>query len=197
MIYLINRLFVLALIAVSGLAWAGCSNLKGDSKATGEKKAEKPAAKSNSGYPPAPRVIANTTLKALDGEDFSIGDFKGKVVLVNLWATWCAPCIQEMPHFNELQAKYGEDGFVMVGLNTDEETEDQVSRFVKEQKLNYKIGWATQEIAEEFVKISKLPGIPQSLLLNRNGEMTGMFRGGGGEVIEKMVESVDKLMAEK
>jgi len=176
---------------------AGCPAAENSSDGSQADRNEKNEAKSRSGYPAAPRAISETKLKALDGEDFKISDYKGKVVLINLWATWCAPCIEEMPHFIKLQNKYGEDGFVMVGLNSDEETEAQVSSFVKQQNLNYKIGWATNEVAEEFMKISKLPGIPQSLLLNRDGEMTGMFRGGGANVIDKMVESVDKLMAEE
>ena len=184
---------MVALLAVAVFA-VSCASTVGNDVKPNESKPEK---KSTGEYPPAPRAIADTDLKALDDETFKISDYEGKVVLINLWATWCGPCLEEMPYFRKLQDKYGDDGFIVVGLNSDEETEFQVREFVKEQKLNYKIGWATPEVTEAFYKISKLPGIPQSLLLNRHGEMTGMFRGGGPQVIETMVENVDKLMAKK
>ncbi len=191
-----NR-FISIAILVFALIFAGCSvNETSDapgSEAENNKAAQK---EKSSGYPPAPKALANAKLKALDGDDFRIADLKGKVVLINLWATWCAPCIEEMPHFVKLQEKYGDDGLVIVGLNSDEEPEAKVRTFVEQQGLNYKIGWSTKEVVEEFINISKLPGLPQSLLLNRKGEMTGMFRGGGPDVIASMVESVEKRMAE-
>ena len=186
-------IFVVFLLAFTVFA-ASCASTAGNDV---NPKNGKKARSSSGKYPPAPKAISETELKALDDEDFKIADFEGKVVLINLWATWCGPCLEEMPYFRKLQDKYGDDGFIVVGLNSDEETEFQVREFVKEQKLNYKIGWATPEVTEEFYKISRLPGIPQTLLLNRHGEMTGMFRGGGPKVIETMVENVDKLMAEK
>ncbi len=191
-----NR-FISIAILVFALIFAGCS-VNGTSDAPGSEAENNKAAKKekSSGYPPAPKALANAKLKALDGDDFRIADLKGKVVLINLWATWCAPCIEEMPHFVKLQEKYGDDGLVIVGLNSDEEPEAKVRTFVEQQGLNYKIGWSTKEVVEEFINISKLPGLPQSLLLNRKGEMTGMFRGGGPDVIASMVESVEKRMAE-
>ncbi len=116
--------------------------------------------------------------------------------MINLWATWCGPCIKEMPELIAMQEKYGDKGFKVVGLNTDDESAEAVKAFVEKQKLNYKIGWATQEVMKEFFKVSELPGIPQSIIVNRNGNMTGVFRGGGPEVVEKMVETVDQTMAE-
>jgi thiol-disulfide isomerase/thioredoxin len=209
MLKLIARLAIL-MIAVSFVVFSGGCVPADPDLGAGDDVSSKPnsgdspvsksgmsPSKSRSGSTPAPKALAQTELKALDGEDFKIADLKGKVVLINLWATWCAPCIEEMPYFNKLQEKYGDQGFQVLGLNSDEETDAQVRQFVKEQKLNYKIGWAKREVTDEFVKISKLPGIPQSLLLNRNGEMTGLFRGGGQNVILKMVESVDKLMSEE
>lgn len=192
-----NRLWIYLALAALIVTFSGCPATENSAVSPPAGKNDKNAPESRGEYPAAPRAISDTELKSLDGEDFKISDYKGSVVLINLWATWCAPCIEEMPHFIKLQEKYGDDGFVMVGLNSDEETEAQVKKFVEQQNLNYKIGWATDEVAQEFMKISKLPGIPQSLLLNRDGEMTGMFRGGGANVIEKMVESVDKLMAEE
>ncbi|MEZ5305754.1 MAG: TlpA disulfide reductase family protein [Pyrinomonadaceae bacterium] len=187
-----KKLVGFASLVLLAMALSACP-----AKNTSVVEAREDKGKPASDFPSAPKAIMETDLQALDGEDFKISDYEGKVVLVNLWATWCGPCIEEMPYFVKLQEKYGDDGFVMIGLNADEESEALVKRFVADQKLNYKIGWSTQEVADEFVNISKMPGIPQSLLINRKGEMTGMFRGGGEQVIAKVLESVEKEMGEK
>ncbi|NNE65919.1 MAG: TlpA family protein disulfide reductase [Pyrinomonadaceae bacterium] len=189
---MLKKTFVFAVILGLLVFVSSCASSKAGDSDTGANEKDN----SSREYPLAPAAVAETEIEALDGEDFKISDFKGKVVLINLWATWCGPCIHEMPHFRRLQDEYGDKGFVMVGLNSDEESEAQVREFVKQQKLNYLIGWSTSEINEEFMKISKLPGIPQSLLLNREGEMTGLFRGGGPKVIKSMVERVEKMMEE-
>ena len=76
-------------------------------------------------------------LKGLDSAKFKIEDYKGKIVLVNLWATWCGPCKGEMPHLVELQNTYKEKGFEILGLDTDEDdTEAKVKEFAAEMKLN-------------------------------------------------------------
>ena len=179
---------MLLLTTVVGMSCNG-SNTKAD------KSSAEPEGKSK--FLPAPPAITEVDLKEFEGDGFKIGDFEGSVVLINLWATWCAPCIEEMPYFNELHEKYADDGFVMIGLNSDEESEALVKSFVERQKLVYKIGWAEESIVTEFFKISRLPGIPQSLLLNRKGEMIGMFRGGGPKVIEQMVKKVEEEMGEE
>ena len=148
-------------------------------------------------YPPTPEPIMTTELKALDETTFKVEDYKGKVLLLNLWATWCGPCIQEMPKLRAMEKKYKDDGFMVIGLNTDDETPEQIKAFAKKQKLNYKLGWAPMEVTKEFFKVSKLGGIPQSILINRNGNMVGVFRGGGQSVIKAMVDDVDKIMAKK
>ena len=136
-----------------------------------------------------------TELKGLDEETFKVEDYKGKVLLLNLWATWCGPCIQEMPKLRAMEEKYKDDGFMVIGLNTDDESPEQIKAFAKKQKLNYKLAWSTREVTKEFFKVSKLGGIPQSILINRNGNMVGVFRGGGAGVVKAMVDDVDKIMA--
>ena len=191
-----NMLFKVVLILFVLSFAIGCPTME-TGRGANEPETKKDKENRKSEYPPAPKALAESELKALDAEDFKIADFKGKVVLINLWATWCAPCLEEMPYFIELQDKYRDEGLVIVGLNSDEESKAQVKAFVKQQKLNYKIGWANKAVVDEFMKISQLPGIPQSLLINRKGEMTGLFRGGGKTVIATMVETVEKMMAEK
>src|SRR5882724_781643 len=90
--------------------------------------------------PPGPTSLQNDrpidtpmpelTLKDLDGKDVSLSDYKGKVVLVNFWATWCLPCREEIPWLIEMQQKYRAQGFTMLGLAMDEGGKSVVAPFV-------------------------------------------------------------------
>jgi thiol-disulfide isomerase/thioredoxin len=145
-------------------------------------------------YPPAPSAIMQADVKLLDGTTFKLQDKKGKVVLVNLWATWCGPCINEMPHLNEMQEKFKDKGFEIIGLDIDEESKEEIDAFAAKQKLNYQLGWSGNAVKNEFVKVTKLDGIPQSILINRDGQLTGVFTGGSPSVVNKMKETVEKIV---
>ena len=147
-------------------------------------------------YPPAPSAIMQADVKLLDGTNIKLQDKKGKVVLVNLWATWCGPCINEMPHLREMQEKFKDKGFEIIGLDIDDESKEDIDAFSAKQKLNYQLGWSGNTIKNEFVKVTRLDGIPQSILINRDGQMTGVFTGGSPSVINKMKETVEKIVNE-
>lgn len=173
---------------------------KVDSKSKADEKGDKE--KSDSGnYPPAPEAIATADIELIDGEKFNIAEQKGKVVLINLWAIWCGPCIKEMPHLNELNELYGDKGFVLVGLNTgddigEKESADRINKFVAKQELNYKIGYSHRALTSEFFRLGQMNGIPQSFLIDRNGHLRGIFQGGGPKPISSMKEVVKNLMEE-
>ncbi len=155
----------------------------------------------DSKFPPVPTGLYQAAIKDLDGNEYTLEDKKGKVVLVNLWAIWCGPCIAEMPHLREMQEKYQDKGFEVVGLNTGDdggETEsvENIRAFVEEKKLNYPIGYADEKFFGEMIKLTRMAAIPQSVLINRDGKMTGIFKGGGQRVINEMKQSVEKVMSE-
>ena len=151
-------------------------------------------------YPPVPAAIAQAEIKMLDKTTYKIEDQKGKVVLINLWATWCGPCRFEMPHLIEMQDKYRDKNFEIIGLDvgTDgiPESEEAINEFAKQMKLNYKLGWADNKLSSEFARLAQMPGIPISVLVNRDGKMTGIFAGGGAKVIRTMKETVEKTVNE-
>jgi len=199
-------LFCVLAIAFSALTGCGSTSTDADTVAAGNKNstaAASPVKKVDpSVYPPLPSELANAEIERLDGTLFTPSDMKGKVVLYNLWATWCGPCRGEMPHLIELQDKYRDQGFQIVGLDVgiqdsdEEETVEQITNFAKKMKLNYDLARIKPDVTAKFSQKSGLGGIPQSFLVDREGRLRGVFTGGGSSVLTKLQESVDKLMTE-
>jgi thiol-disulfide isomerase/thioredoxin len=136
------------------------------------------------------------TLKDLDGKDVSLSGYKGKVVLVNFWATWCEPCRVEIPWLIEMQKKYGDKGFVILGIALDEEGKSVVAPFVAKERfdvngqklpMSYTILIGNDDAADKF---GGLFGYPTSILISRDGKqikrVTGMI---SPDEMDKAVES--------
>lgn len=108
------------------------------------------------------------TMKDLDGKEVLLASFKGKVILLNFWATWCGPCKAEIPGFVELQEQYKKD-LVIVGYSVDD-TADKARAFAKEWKMNYPIllGEGREDVQEAYGPIY---GIPASFLISKDGKV--------------------------
>lgn len=107
------------------------------------------------------------TLTTLDGKPLGSEQLKGKVVVVDFWATWCAPCVQEVPGYVELQNKYGDRGLVIVGLSVDAQ-EAAVPPFAQRMKINYPLALVTPEVAAAF---GDPEGLPTTFLIDREGNI--------------------------
>jgi len=200
----ISGLFIVLSMVFSSLT--ACSNSANSQKGPVD---EKTAADNNantgantvsksksSEYPPAPAAIMQAEIKNLDGNIFKVEDLKGKVVLLNLWATWCGPCRQEMPELVAMESEFTGKGYKTIGLNVDDETPEQIKPFAEQMKLNYELAWADEKLMREFIKISKETGIPQSFLIDREGHLRGVFFGASSNVIRKIRENVEKVVNE-
>ena len=188
-------LFVVFSIAFSGLS--SCTGTMDPGlPPSAANSADRPAGKS-AGYPPLPSAVAQSELKNLDGTTFTVADRKGKVLLLNLWATWCGPCRAEMPALVAMHEKYNGQDFEVIGLNVSEEPKALIDDFADEMKLNYPLVWADTALQNELTnKISKFPGIPQSFLVDRNGHLRGVFKGGSPAEVKKMEASVEAVVNE-
>ncbi len=117
------------------------------------------------------------TLKDLEDHEVSLNQFRGKVVLVNFWATWCGPCKIEIPWLVELQNKYAARGFTVLGVAMDEEGKSAVAPFVRKER--FKAGGASQSMNYPIVvgndatadKFGGLLGFPTSVLIAKDGRV--------------------------
>jgi peroxiredoxin len=114
------------------------------------------------------------TLKDSEGHDVKLSDFRGKVVLLNFWATWCGPCKIEMPWFVDFQRKYKDQGFSVVAVSLDEEGWDVVKPFANDLKLNFPVLLGNDEIAERFGGIQALP---TTMIIDQEGRVYSSHMG--------------------
>lgn len=118
--------------------------------------------------------VKSFTLKSTDGKDVSLADYRGKVVLVDFWATWCPPCRKGIPDLIELQKQYG-DKFVVIGISLDrEKTLKDVVPFVESYKINYPVVYGTDEVVNHFGGVE---AIPTAFMLDQNGKVVSKHVG--------------------
>lgn len=128
------------------------------------------AASGSSQRRPAPEF----TLKDLDGKDVSLSQFRGKVVILDFWATWCPPCRMEIPHFVELERDYRSKGLAVVGISLDQGGAQVVRPFAEQNGINYTMLVNGQPLAGLYGGIT---GIPTTFVLDKQGRVAKAFEG--------------------
>ena len=125
---------------------------------------------------PFAQGILETEIQGVDGKAFHLADYKGKVVVLDLWATWCGPCRVEIPHLNTIKNQYGAKGVEVIGLTNEDPQEDAetVRNFAREMKINYRLGWATPTL---WRSLGRAQSIPQTYVIGRDGRPVRFFAG--------------------
>ena len=113
-------------------------------------------------------LAADFTLKDENGASVKLSDYRGKVVLLNFWATWCGPCGVEIPWFTDFEQKYKSQGFAVLGVSMDEDGWAAVKPFVAERKINYRILMGNDSLAQLY---GGLDSLPTSFLIDREGKV--------------------------
>ena len=129
------------------------------------------------------------TLKDMNNQEVRLSDFKGKVILLNFWATWCGPCKIEIPWFAEFQQKYGPAGLQVVGISVDD-THEQLVPFATQLNMNYVVlqGLGHDDVQEAY---GPMWGVPVTALISRDGKICAKHVGiSAKEAIEDEIKSL-------
>jgi peroxiredoxin len=184
-------IFLICAFASFGLT--GCNSGDQTNGSGTDAASSSPAANTNPARPTAPtrivptgpvaltQEIRDTKVKTLDGGSLKLSDYDNKVVVVNIWATWCGPCRQEMPDLVKLNQEYKSRGLVVLGLATtynERDDPEHVKQFIKAQNVDYKILWDDGALAGPLVQaMNGRPVIPQSFVISRDGRIVKHFSG--------------------
>jgi len=143
-----------------------------------------------------PKRLPELTFKDADGKPHTLADFKGRTVLLNLWATWCVPCRKEMPALDALQAKLGGEDFQVVAVNIDTRNLDKPKAWLQEVGVN-RLGYfadPSAKIFQDLKAIGKAFGMPTTLLVDRNGCELGALAGPAEWASEDAVRLIETAL---
>ena len=123
--------------------------------------------------PAAGRLAPDFTRKTLDGKPLHLASYRGKVVLLNFWATWCGPCMAEMPKFSAWQTKYGAQGLQVLGISMDDD-QAPVTKVNRKLQLSYPVAMGDEHLGEQYGGVL---GLPISYLIGRDGKVIERYQG--------------------
>ncbi len=135
-------------------------------------------------------VSYDFTLKDLDGRQVSLSDYKGKVVFLDFWATWCPPCRASIPQIEKMYQEFYEDeDFVVLGINMQED-KDTIEKFIKNNEINYPVLLSDNKVISNY----KIRSIPAFFVIDRDGEVYKKYTGYGPGMEENWKSDIKKLL---
>lgn len=136
-------------------------------------------------------VAPDFSLPDVNGVEVKLSDFRGKVVLLNFWAAWCAPCNVEVPWFNEFVKSYGEQGFTVLAIAMDQGGSPVVKPYIEKNKMNYKVLLGNEIVATAY---GGADALPTTLLIDRAGKIASRHIGIVGRAVFE--DEIRKLLNE-
>ncbi len=133
------------------------------------------------------------TLKTLDGQEITLSQLKGKVVLLDFWATWCGPCRESIPHLIQLYNDYQGKGLELIGMDVDKGDVETVRKFVKSMDIPYPIVVASDDVARNY----RVNGIPTTILIDKEGNIRERIAGFSTTIAQGLTTRVAELTSEK
>ena len=182
-------LTLVALVSISALGLSSCNsnevtnnNAPANRTTTSAPPRNPPGNNTGVVFPVAlPQELRDLKLQTLDGEALKLADYADKVLVVNIWATWCGPCRLEMPDLVKLSNEYKSRGLVVIGLSTTYNEHNDpvhVRDYIRSQNVSYKIIWDDGSLASPLVQTVRGPAaIPQSFVISRDGRIVKHFPG--------------------
>jgi cytochrome c biogenesis protein CcmG/thiol:disulfide interchange protein DsbE len=176
--------------AAFGLALATIPFLSGEHGGAGATAPRSDKAASVCRINPPKTAPLNYTLKDMNGKEVRLADYKGKVIMLNFWATWCGPCQAEIPMFVKLQDKYREQGLVFLGVSVDDDP-PTLQSYAGRMKMNYPVlvGADHEEVQEAY---GPMVGIPTTMLIGRDGSICTKYM--GAQSLERFESDIKALL---
>lgn len=144
-----------------------------------------------------PENILERELQSLDKRSFRLADFGGKVVVVNLWATWCGPCRREVPDYEKVRKEFAGKAVEFVALTTEDPrtSYDKVKQFARDFNFGFRLGWADRETAQ--VLMNGRNSIPQTLVIAANGHIVSHWNGySSTQSRNRLRDAIDRALSE-
>ena len=140
--------------------------------------------------------ILNRKLQALDKGSFRLADFAGKIIIVNIWATWCGPCRREVPEYEEVRKHYAGRNIEFIGLTTEDPrtASDRVKQFARDFHFGFRLGWVDRETASVLMNGRNV--IPQTFVIAADGHVLNHWRGyAPGRSGERLRETLEHALS--
>jgi thiol-disulfide isomerase/thioredoxin len=142
-----------------------------------------------------PEDLSERQIKTLDSGNFRFADFHGKVVVINLWASWCGPCRREVPEYEKVRKAYAGREVEFIGLTTEDPrtSTDRVKKFLRDISFSFRIGWADRETARTLM--NGKTSIPQTLVIDADGRIVSHWTGySPGHSGDKLKQTIDQAL---
>ncbi|MFA4828903.1 MAG: TlpA disulfide reductase family protein [Thermodesulfovibrionales bacterium] len=130
------------------------------------------------------------TLKGINGNTISLADYKGKVVMVEFWATWCPPCKELAPILEKVYKKYKDKGLVFLALVSKDEGEATIKSFIKEHGITYPVLLAGQETMRHY----GISSIPVTFIINKEGRVVTIHMGNTRDIMQELTSEIERLL---
>lgn len=142
-----------------------------------------------------PESLRERQIKALDSGSFRLADFHGKVIVINIWASWCGPCRREVPEYEKVRKEYAGRNVEFIGLTTEDPrvASGNVNRFLHDVKFGFRLGWADREMARTLMNGKN--SIPQTLVIDGDGRVVKHWAGyAPGHSAERLKQTIDHAL---
>jgi len=140
-----------------------------------------------------PVFAPDFTLRTLDDQEIILSKLRGKVVLLDFWATWCGPCRESIPHLVQIYKTYQQKEFEIIGMNVDRGDVSGVHRFVKSMDIPYPVIITPVEVQRKY----RITGLPTTVLLDKQGRIREKILGFNSKIGQKIAARVSELISEK
>jgi peroxiredoxin len=134
----------------------------------------------------------NFTLKSRSGENLKLSEFRGEVVMINFWASWCGPCRQEMPELESLYQRYKPMGFTLLGINVDDQIKN-ADKMLKQIPVSFPVLYDSEHKVSDLYKVAAMP---TTILLDRNGTIHDIHLGYQPGMEKLYQEQIEALLIE-